>query len=457
MPTPYPDPFSGLAQGLQQGMQMGLLMRQQGQAEAQQKQAEEEKQLTDLLKTFQLGVEMTKIKHPDIRNKGMSMITQVLQNPIAAKRLGIDPKAVPATIQWNDSLQPHLDETSILLKSYNDPKSPIYGNHELLASSLASTLGRAADALDSEQYKNLAEYQKTGKDTAVKQMEEGNLNQASALSGLIKNNPDIAQGAGAEPAMNQLLSQSGTKGQEILAAGMKQEQKPEKDYTQTATLMNSKDGKPHIYKYNPKTDRYDIDQGLAPKSESDRYADTQVLGRLVDKFNADPTVRKVEQMDEFANLITSVAQSDNPIGHASLETLMARASGEVGNLSEADKKPFGTSKALSSKINQYFSEIYSGKKTPENIAFIHQLADTFQKAGLRKKASLARERSKQYGKAYRGKFSETEIFDMLSPGGDFNTSPDTTPASGKSPVAGAKKAPDGNWYLEKNGKFFRVD
>ena len=25
------------------------------------------------------------------------------------------------------------------------------------------------------------------------------------------------------------------------------------------------------------------------------------------------------------------------------------------------------------------------------------------------------------------------------------------------PMEGAKKAPDGNWYVEKNGKFFRVD
>jgi len=192
----------------------------------------------------------------------------------------------------------------------------------------------------------------------------------------------------------------------------------EKEFTQTTTLVSPQDGKPHVYKYNPLTDRYDIDQGLASKSESDRYADTQVLGRLVDKFNADPMVRKVETMDEFANIIIEVAQSDNPVGHASLPTLMARASGEVGNLSEADKAPFGGSKALIERMNQRMTEIYAGKRTPENLAFINQLAETFRKVGIRKKTSLARERAAQYSKAYRGKFSEEEIFNILSPGGE---------------------------------------
>ena len=97
---------------------------------------------------------------------------------------------------------------------------------------------------------------------------------------------------------------------------------------------------------------------------------------------------------------------------------MARASGEVGNLSEADKKPFGGSRALDAKIKQYFSELYKGKKTPENLKFISDLATTFQRTGQIKKVKLAKERAKQYSKALQGKMSENEIFEMLSPIGE---------------------------------------
>ena len=137
--------------------------------------------------------------------------------------------------------------------------------------------------------------------------------------------------------------------------------------------------------------------------------------RIVEQFNNDPAVRKVEQIDQFSQLIIDVANSDNPVGHASLPTLMARSSGEVGNLSEADKKPFGGSKALDQRIKQVFTELYSGKRTPENARFISDLASAFQRTGLRKRERLARLRSKQYASALRGKMSEQDIYEMLAP------------------------------------------
>lgn len=161
-----------------------------------------------------------------------------------------------------------------------------------------------------------------------------------------------------------------------------------------------------------------VDAGYTETPKRDSYREDAVLTRIVDKFNADPAIRKVEQMDTFANLIIDVSNSENPVGHASLETLMARASGEVGNLSEADKKPFGGSRALESKMAQYFSELYSGKKTTENLGFIRQLADTFRKVGQRKKTKLARERAEQYSRSNRRLgFTPDEIYDVLDPFG----------------------------------------
>lgn len=157
-------------------------------------------------------------------------------------------------------------------------------------------------------------------------------------------------------------------------------------------------------------------QGQGKETTRDAYKEDAVLTRIVNAFNADPSVRKVEQMDEFSQLIVNVAASDNPIGHASLETLMARASGEVGNLSEADKRPFGGSRGLTAKMKQYFSELYNGKKTPENLDFISQLAKTFQETGKKKKASLARERANQYSRANKGmSWTPEEIFKTLVP------------------------------------------
>jgi hypothetical protein len=171
--------------------------------------------------------------------------------------------------------------------------------------------------------------------------------------------------------------------------------------------------------------RWEPWNNVPQQSGSAAHADDPVLTRIVNAFNADPTVRKVEQMDNFANLITDAANSDNPVAHASLETLMARASGEVGNLSEADKRPFGGSRALSEKIKQYFSELYSGKKTPQNIGFVKQLAETFQKAGKRKKASLARERATQYSKANKSRgWTPQYVFETLAPFDSFEEQKD---------------------------------
>jgi hypothetical protein len=186
--------------------------------------------------------------------------------------------------------------------------------------------------------------------------------------------------------------------------------------------FTDKTGKQWRLGYDPLTGKEisRTEQGMGKENVRDSYKDDAVMTRVVNLFNADPAVRKAEQMDTFSQLIVDVAQSDNPVGHASLETLMARASGEVGNLSEADKKPFGGSRALTEKMRQYFSEIYKGKKTPENLAFISQLAQTFQETGKKKKVSLARERAKQYAKANKGRgWTDKDVFDVLAPGEEF--------------------------------------
>jgi hypothetical protein len=170
-----------------------------------------------------------------------------------------------------------------------------------------------------------------------------------------------------------------------------------------------------------------VKQGPVSKEKRDAYQSDAILQRQVNNFNSSPAVQKVEQMDQFSNLIIDAANSDNPIAHASLETLMARASGEVGNLSEADKKPFGGSRALVEKTKQALSEIYSGRKTPENLEFISQLADTFKQSGQRKKQAIARERAKQISSANKSMGWTPEfVFGVLSPDGVYDEKNDSS-------------------------------
>jgi hypothetical protein len=186
--------------------------------------------------------------------------------------------------------------------------------------------------------------------------------------------------------------------------------------------------------YDPKTgdEIKRIKQGPVKDTKRDAYQQDAILQRQVNNFNASPTVQQAEKMDQFANLIIVAANSENPIAHASLETLMARASGEVGNLSEADKKPFGGSRAIMAKTQQYLSEIYNGKKTPENLAFIAQLAELFKKSGQEKKQSIARERSKQIANANKSMGWTPEfVFSVLSPDGEFSSPKQNTNKIGR--------------------------
>ncbi len=180
----------------------------------------------------------------------------------------------------------------------------------------------------------------------------------------------------------------------------------------------TKEGEPPIYidMNQPEDVVLAQEGGYTQAIERDVLKEDSARERVLKSFNTDPNVRKYEKMESFASLIVTVSESDNPIGHASLETLMARASGEVGNLSEADKRPFGGSRALDEKMEQFFSEIYSGKKSTENLGFIRDLAQTFRDVGRKNRIKKAKHMAKQYSKANKKyKWTPDEVFNFLMP------------------------------------------
>lgn len=135
--------------------------------------------------------------------------------------------------------------------------------------------------------------------------------------------------------------------------------------------------------------------------------------KIVDTFNKDEVVKKANEMIASADNVIGLVNSDNPIGHAAIPTFMARAAGEVGALTEADKAPFGGTKALSGRIAQVMSDYQSGKLTPENKKFVLDLTKTMQKNANRNKAKRAlTERSKLMTA---GQYDAKQINDLIMP------------------------------------------
>lgn len=135
---------------------------------------------------------------------------------------------------------------------------------------------------------------------------------------------------------------------------------------------------------------------------------------ILNRFNADPSVKKAQQSIDAANTIRGLVDSNNPIAAAAVPTFMARASGEVGNLSEADKRPFGGSQAILSKLQAAVTQASSGQLTAENAQFIKQLAGIMESRAKSNIDSLAKQRSKQYSAASEF-LKEGDIYSVLQP------------------------------------------
>ncbi len=137
---------------------------------------------------------------------------------------------------------------------------------------------------------------------------------------------------------------------------------------------------------------------------------------VVDKFTSDPSVRKAQTSLEAAGDIRGLALSGNPIGAAAIPTFSARMAGEVGALTEADKAPFGGSRAIVSRLQASLKQMADGKLTEENAKFIIDLTNLIEKRAGDKITNLAKTRARQYSKGSKI-LNEQELFDALNPGG----------------------------------------
>lgn len=144
--------------------------------------------------------------------------------------------------------------------------------------------------------------------------------------------------------------------------------------------------------------------------------------QIIDKFNSNPQVRKQQQSLDGASAVRELALSDNPIAAASIPTYMARASGEVGALSEPDKRPFGGSRAILEKLEAALIEKASGKLSDENRKFLIDLSDIMERNANENLDRHGREVADQYSKTRVGLDAKT-IFSSLRPNSQYKKPP----------------------------------
>ncbi len=100
--------------------------------------------------------------------------------------------------------------------------------------------------------------------------------------------------------------------------------------------------------------------------------------------------KNLEALDSSTTLIDMI-DAGGDVTDAAISGLAARASGEVGALTEADKAPFGGSRAMLSRLRRYASIAATGNLPEADRAELRKLALSFQNAAkrnLQKKASL---------------------------------------------------------------------
>ena len=135
---------------------------------------------------------------------------------------------------------------------------------------------------------------------------------------------------------------------------------------------------------------------------------------LINRFNQTQNVKKYQGAVDASDNVIELINSGNPIADSAIPTYIARASGEVGNLSEADKAPFGGTQALIGKLGQVVERAKTGKLTSENREFVRQLAETMKSSAIKNKINYAKTFAKQYSRL--GDYGrEPEILATIAP------------------------------------------
>jgi len=149
------------------------------------------------------------------------------------------------------------------------------------------------------------------------------------------------------------------------------------------------------------------------------------IENLQNGFNKDKQVIKAEERIQSAQTLKELVNG-NPITQEAAKTFAAKASGEVGALSDQDRAAYGGSKAILSKLNSAINQAATGELTEENKKFMNELAVKFEQAGQRDLSARLNLYTKQASK--RIQLPESEIREIIRPTID-EIQPDNTPST----------------------------
>lgn len=147
----------------------------------------------------------------------------------------------------------------------------------------------------------------------------------------------------------------------------------------------------------------------------------------------DSLTKKHNEAFDSATTMLDMLASGNPVSDAAVATFAARATGEVGNLTEEERKPFGGSRAMLRRIQAVASVAATGKMTDADRKDLQSLANTFKRAAQRnirqRTLSVTQQAARTLGS------SQEEIFSLIAPerAGAFDGT--VTPPAGAPPPA----------------------
>lgn len=155
----------------------------------------------------------------------------------------------------------------------------------------------------------------------------------------------------------------------------------------------------------------------APRTGAPLSEDRATL-KYIEDFNKDSGVIRAKQALDGAENVRQLATSGNPIAAAAIPTYMARASGEVGNLSEPDKAPFGGTREILGKMEASLNQLANGTLTEENKNFLIELAEVMQNSATKNLDRRGREMAKQFSRV-KGEKPDA-VFTALRPNSKFD-------------------------------------
>lgn len=161
---------------------------------------------------------------------------------------------------------------------------------------------------------------------------------------------------------------------------------------------------------------------VPPRPTGPGMSEDRATLKYIEDFDKDSGVIRAKQALDGAENVRNLATSGNPIAAAAIPTFMARASGEVGNLSEADKAPFGGSREILTKFEASLKQLSTGQLTEDNKNFLIDISNVMQSSAEKNLDRRGRDMAKQFSHV-KGEKPEN-IFSALRPSRQYIQEPD---------------------------------